>query len=228
MPRERVVLTHEDSDANERADFNRFYRRGFTFIGVGALFDVIARRPDLPRADRRRRGGRRRRDPDRHALDPRVQPRRPIRRAAALLTRGQGAFLHPAGAARQGGEDPCPPLAGDGRAGAPARSQAPHRLRAHGDRRRRDRGRDRARDHRAPAIGALPLIAGGFVLYRGERNLSRVDAVIRKQLYGDAAAMWIAQGPGRTGGTNCAAGHGNCGGGGGGCGGGDCGGGDGN
>jgi hypothetical protein len=42
MPRERVVLTHEDSDANERADFNRFYRRGFTFIGVGALFDVIA------------------------------------------------------------------------------------------------------------------------------------------------------------------------------------------
>jgi hypothetical protein len=77
-----------------------------------------------------------------------------------------------------------------------------------------------------PAIGALPLIAGGFVLYRGERNLSRVDAAIRKQLYGDAAALWIAAGPGRTGGTNCAAGHGNCGGGG--CGGGDCGGGGGN
>jgi hypothetical protein len=67
-----------------------------------------------------------------------------------------------------------------------------------------------------PAIGALPLIAGALVLYRSERSLSRVDAAIRKQLYGDAAALWIATGPGRTGGTNCAAGHGNCGGGGGG------------
>ena len=75
------------------------------------------------------------------------------------------------------------------------------------------------------AIGALPLIAGALVMHRGERSFSRVDAVIRKQLYGDAAALSIARGPGRTGGTNCAAGHGNCGGGG--CGGGDCGGGDG-
>ncbi len=66
-----------------------------------------------------------------------------------------------------------------------------------------------------PAIGALPLIAGALVLHRGERSLSRVDAIIRKRLYGDAAALWIAKGPGRTGGTNCAAGHGNCGGGGG-------------
>jgi hypothetical protein len=40
MPRDRVVLTREDSDANDRADFNRLYRRGFTYIGVGALFDV--------------------------------------------------------------------------------------------------------------------------------------------------------------------------------------------
>jgi tetrahydromethanopterin S-methyltransferase subunit F len=75
-------------------------------------------------------------------------------------------------------------------------------------------------------IGVLPLIAGAPVLYRGERGLSRVDAVIRKQLYGDAAALWIAKGPGRVGGTYCAAGHGNCGGSS--CGGGDCGGGDGN
>jgi Flp pilus assembly protein TadB len=66
-----------------------------------------------------------------------------------------------------------------------------------------------------PAIGAVPLIAGALVVYRGERNLSRIDAAIRTQLYGDAAALWIAKGPGRVGGTNCAAGHGNCGGGGG-------------
>lgn len=39
MPRERVVLTREDSSANE---YSRFYRRGFTFIGAGALFDVAA------------------------------------------------------------------------------------------------------------------------------------------------------------------------------------------
>jgi tetrahydromethanopterin S-methyltransferase subunit F len=64
-----------------------------------------------------------------------------------------------------------------------------------------------------PAIGALPVIAGGLVLYRAERRLARVDAAIRTQLYGDAAALWIAEGPGRVGGTNCAAGHGNCGGG---------------
>jgi Flp pilus assembly protein TadB len=60
-----------------------------------------------------------------------------------------------------------------------------------------------------PAIGALPLIAGALVLYRGERNLSRIDAAIRKQLYGDAAALWIAAGPGRAGSTNCAGGAGN-------------------
>ena len=65
-----------------------------------------------------------------------------------------------------------------------------------------------------PVLGVLPLLAGALVLYRGERRLSRVDAAIRKQLYGDAGALWIATGPGRTGGTNCAAGHGNCGGGG--------------
>lgn len=62
-------------------------------------------------------------------------------------------------------------------------------------------------------IGALPLVAGAAVLRHAERRLARVDAVIRKQLYGDVAAMWEAVGPGRTGGTNCAAGHGNCGGG---------------
>ena len=46
-----------------------------------------------------------------------------------------------------------------------------------------------------PAVGALPLIAGALVVYRAERRLSRVDAAIRKQLYGDAAALWIATGP---------------------------------
>jgi hypothetical protein len=64
-----------------------------------------------------------------------------------------------------------------------------------------------------PLIGAAPLIAGAALVYRGERRLSRVDAAIQKQLYGDAAALWIAKGPGRVGETNCAAGHGNCGGG---------------
>jgi hypothetical protein len=59
-----------------------------------------------------------------------------------------------------------------------------------------------------PVIGALPLIAGALVLYRGERRLARVDAVIRKQLYGDAAALWIAVGPGRKGKTYCAGGAG--------------------
>jgi uncharacterized membrane protein YgcG len=38
-----------------------------------------------------------------------------------------------------------------------------------------------------PAVGALPLIAGGVVLYRGERRLTRVDAAMRKRLYGRAA-----------------------------------------
>jgi hypothetical protein len=75
-----------------------------------------------------------------------------------------------------------------------------------------------------PAIGALPLIAGALVLYRGERRLSRVDAIARKQLYGAAAGVY--------------GGHSGCGGGGfmgcgagcsaGGCGGGGCGGGGGN
>jgi len=64
-----------------------------------------------------------------------------------------------------------------------------------------------------PVIGAPALIAGAFVAYRAERRLARVDAAIRTQLYGDAAALWIAKGPGRVGETNCAAGHGNCGGG---------------
>jgi hypothetical protein len=36
MPRDRVVLTREDQDA----EYNRVYRRGFTYVGVGALFDV--------------------------------------------------------------------------------------------------------------------------------------------------------------------------------------------
>jgi hypothetical protein len=62
-------------------------------------------------------------------------------------------------------------------------------------------------------IGALPLVAGALVLRGAERRLSRVDAAIRKRLYGNAAAVWVAEGPGRVGGTNCAAGHGNCGGG---------------
>lgn len=75
-----------------------------------------------------------------------------------------------------------------------------------------------------PAIGAVPLIVGAFVLYRGERKLSRVDTAIRKQIYGGAAGVWIsgAGGGGCVGGT-CGAGHGGCSAGG--CGGGGCGGG---
>src|SRR5262245_29698808 len=38
-----------------------------------------------------------------------------------------------------------------------------------------------------PAVGALPLIAGGVVLWQGERRLARVDAAMRKRLYGRAA-----------------------------------------
>jgi hypothetical protein len=74
-----------------------------------------------------------------------------------------------------------------------------------------------------PAIGALPLIAGAFVLYRGERRLARVDAVARKQLYGAAAGIYGAHGGCGGGGFfGCAAGCV----GGSGCGGGDgCGGG---
>jgi hypothetical protein len=36
MPRDRVVLTPSDQEA----EFNRIYRRGFIYIGVGALFDI--------------------------------------------------------------------------------------------------------------------------------------------------------------------------------------------
>jgi hypothetical protein len=36
MPRERVVLTYED----QQAEFNRIYRRGFIYVGIGALFDI--------------------------------------------------------------------------------------------------------------------------------------------------------------------------------------------
>jgi hypothetical protein len=38
-----------------------------------------------------------------------------------------------------------------------------------------------------PAVGALPLIAGGVVLWHGERRLTRVDAALRRRLYGRAA-----------------------------------------
>jgi len=71
-----------------------------------------------------------------------------------------------------------------------------------------------------PAIGALPLIGGALVLYRGERRLARVDAIARKQLYGAAAGVYGAHGGCGGGGFfGCAAG---CAGGdgGGGCGGG--------
>jgi hypothetical protein len=42
MPRERVVLTREDSTADQQAEYNRVYRRGFVYVGVGTLFDVAA------------------------------------------------------------------------------------------------------------------------------------------------------------------------------------------
>ena len=83
-----------------------------------------------------------------------------------------------------------------------------------------------------PAIGALPLIAGAFVLYRGERRLARVDAVARKQLYGAAAGIYggRAYGACGAGGFFGCAGGGDAGGCGGGssCSGGSCGGGGGN
>lgn len=73
-----------------------------------------------------------------------------------------------------------------------------------------------------PAIGAVPLITGAFVLYRGERRLARVDAMARKQLYGAAAGVYGAHsGCGGGGFMGCGAGCT----GGGGCGGGGCGGG---
>jgi hypothetical protein len=47
MPRERVVLTREpesrpDPTPEQQAEYNRLYRRGFVYIGVGTLFDVAA------------------------------------------------------------------------------------------------------------------------------------------------------------------------------------------
>jgi hypothetical protein len=47
MPRERVVLTREPENDPEptpeqQAEYNRLYRRGFIYIGVGALFDLAA------------------------------------------------------------------------------------------------------------------------------------------------------------------------------------------
>ena len=42
MPRERVVLTREGQAADQQAQFNRVYRRGFTYIAVGAACDVAA------------------------------------------------------------------------------------------------------------------------------------------------------------------------------------------
>ena len=38
MPRDRVVLTRED----ESAEYKRIFRRGFIYVGIGALFDVAA------------------------------------------------------------------------------------------------------------------------------------------------------------------------------------------
>jgi hypothetical protein len=47
MPRERVVLTREpegrpEPTPEQQAEYNRVYRRGFVYIGVGTLFDVAA------------------------------------------------------------------------------------------------------------------------------------------------------------------------------------------
>jgi hypothetical protein len=49
MPRDRVVLTREPESAGgpeptpeQQAEYNRIYRRGFVYVGVGALFDVAA------------------------------------------------------------------------------------------------------------------------------------------------------------------------------------------
>ena len=47
MPRDRVVLTREPErnpqpTLEEQAEYNRIYRRGFVYVGVGALFDVAA------------------------------------------------------------------------------------------------------------------------------------------------------------------------------------------
>jgi putative flippase GtrA len=47
MPRERVVLTREpegrpEPTPEQQAEYNRVYRRGFVYVGVGTLFDVAA------------------------------------------------------------------------------------------------------------------------------------------------------------------------------------------
>ena len=47
MPRHRVVLTREPEDrpeptSDQQAEYNRVYRRGFVYVGVGTLFDVAA------------------------------------------------------------------------------------------------------------------------------------------------------------------------------------------
>jgi len=47
MPRDRVVLTREPDSSPEpspeqQAAYNRLYRRGFIYVGVGALVDVAA------------------------------------------------------------------------------------------------------------------------------------------------------------------------------------------
>jgi hypothetical protein len=60
-----------------------------------------------------------------------------------------------------------------------------------------------------PAIAALPLIAGAFVIYRGERRLARADLAMRKAQYATAGGGWpMSLGAGGCGasGTGCAAG----------------------
>jgi hypothetical protein len=47
MPRDRVVLTREPENSAEptpeqQAEYNRVYRRGFIYVGAGALFDIAA------------------------------------------------------------------------------------------------------------------------------------------------------------------------------------------
>jgi Cyanobacterial TRADD-N associated 2-Transmembrane domain len=49
MPRDRVVLTREPDVAgrpeptpDQQAEYNRIFRRGFIYVGIGALFDVAA------------------------------------------------------------------------------------------------------------------------------------------------------------------------------------------
>ena len=42
MPRERVVLTREDSAVSTQREYARRQRRGFAIIAVGVLFDLAA------------------------------------------------------------------------------------------------------------------------------------------------------------------------------------------